>query len=45
MKASQNMLEIKNVSYQQAINTLHDHLYNLDLEDYASKIKVKRRVY
>lgn len=45
LKSKNNQSHIENVSYQQAIGQLHDQLYNLNLEDYASKIKVKKRVY
>ena len=45
IKSKHKEMHMENLTYQQAINQLHDQLYGLDLEDYASKIKVKRRIY
>ena len=45
LQNNQNMIHVKNVPYKDAVNQLHDQLYALNLEDYASKIKIKRRIY
>lgn len=38
-------VKLEKVPYSDAVNSLHDQLYSLDLEDFASKIKVKKRIY
>lgn len=45
MKNKQDLIEVKDVTFKQARRELHDQLYGLNLEDYASKIKIKRRLY
>jgi len=45
VKNKNNEVQMENLSYQQAVNQLHDQLYGLNLEDFSSKVKVKRRIY